>query len=78
MKQIDKIKDELKKPLDSKAQRELRRSAEDMTMGGADVILSTLSSSLSREMDKYFVKGVGNGRSAGAMRPITVCIMGRV
>ena len=26
-------------------------------------------------MDKYFVQGVGTGRSAGAMRPITVCIM---
>jgi hypothetical protein len=52
MKQIDKIKDELKKPVDSKAQRELRTSAEDWTMVGADVILSTLSTSLSREMDK--------------------------
>ena len=55
MKQIDKIKEDLKKPLGSKAQRELRKSAEDRTMTGADVILSTLSSSLSREMDKYLV-----------------------
>ena len=75
MKQINKIKDELKKPIDSKAQRDLRKSAEDRTMAGADVILSTLSSSLSREIDQYFVQGVGTGRSAGAMRPITVCIM---
>jgi len=75
MQQIEKIKAELKKPLDSKAQRELRRSAEDRTMAGADVILATLSSSLSREMDKYFVQGVGTVRSAGAMRPISVCIM---
>eukprot|EP00092_Neocalanus_flemingeri_P033322 GFUD01036237.1.p1 GENE.GFUD01036237.1~~GFUD01036237.1.p1 ORF type:complete len:1656 (+),score=684.01 GFUD01036237.1:182-4969(+) len=75
MQQIEKIKAELKKPLDSKAQRDLRRSAEDRTMAGADVILSTLSSSLSREMDKYLVQGVGTGRSAGAMRPVSVCIM---
>ena len=44
-------------------------------MAGADMILSTLSSSLSREMDKYLVQGVGTGRPTGAMRPITVCIM---
>ena len=62
MKQIDKIKEDLKKPLGSKAQRELRKSAEDRTMAGADVILSTLSSSLIREMDKYLVQGVGTGR----------------
>ena len=44
-------------------------------MAGADVILSTFSFSLSKEMDKYFVQGVGMGSPAGAMRPITVCIM---
>ena len=44
-------------------------------MADADVILSTLSSSLNREMDAYFVKGVGTSRTVGSIRPISVCIM---
>jgi len=75
MQQIEKIKEELKKPLDSKAERNLRKNAEDTTMADADVILSTLSSSLNREMDAYFVKGVGTSRTVGSIRPISVCIM---
>ena len=73
--QIEKIKEELKKPLDSKSERNLRKNAEDMTMADADVILSTLSSSLSWEMEKYFVKGVGTARTVGSIRPISICIM---
>ena len=47
----------MNKPLGYAEQRDLRRKAEDATMAGADIILSTLSSSLNREMEKYFVQG---------------------
>ena len=54
---IKKIKTEMNKPLGYAELRDLRRKAEDATMAGADIILSTLSSSLNREMEKYFVQG---------------------
>ena len=69
MQEINKIKEELKRPLESKEERELRKNAEDTTMAEADVIFTTLSSSLSKEMEKYFLQGVGT------IRPISVCIM---
>ena len=54
---IKKIKTEMNKPLGYAELRDLRRKAEDAPMAGADIILSTLSSSLNREMEKYFVQG---------------------
>ena len=54
---IKRIKAEMAKPLGSKEIRDMKRRAEDQVMAGADIILTTLSSSLNREMDKYFVQG---------------------
>ena len=58
--QIKKIKNEMNKPLENKDIREMKRKAEDQTIAGADIILSTMSSSVGREMEKYFVQGKGN------------------
>jgi len=73
--QIDKIKAELRKPLDTRSRKELERVAADRTMASADIILATLSSSLSGQMERYFVQGVGTCKEAGSLRPISVCIM---
>ena len=54
---IRKLKDEINKPLQPKEIREMRREAEDKTIAGADIILSTMSSSVGREMERYFVQG---------------------
>ena len=58
--QIKKIKNEMNKPLENKDIREMKRKAEDQTIAGADIILSTMSSSVGREMEKYFVQGKEN------------------
>merc|ERR1719429_748238 len=58
MNQIKKLKAEIKKPLGPKERRELRRKAEDSTLAEADIILSTMSSCVVREMDRFFVQGV--------------------
>ena len=55
--QIKKRKNEMNKPLENKDVREMKRKAEDQTLAGADIILSTMSSSVGREMEKYFVQG---------------------
>jgi len=73
--QIEKIKTELRKPLDTRSRKDLERLAAEKTMAEADIILSTLSSSTSAQMEKYFVHGVGTSKSVGNMRPISVCIM---
>ena len=57
MNQIKKLKAEIKKPLGPKERRELRRKAEDSTLAEADIILSTMSSCVVREMDRFFVQG---------------------
>ena len=72
---IKKIKAEMNKPLGANEQRNLKRKAEDATMAGADIILSTLSSSLNRKMEKYFVQGYTGERTMEAARKINICIM---
>merc|ERR1719430_705466 len=47
--QIRKIDVQLKTPLDPRTLRDMRLNAEEKVMAGADVLLSTLSSSCSRE-----------------------------
>ena len=49
---IKKLKAAMDKPLSGRAERELRREVEDRTMAGADVILTTLASSQSRDMTR--------------------------
>ena len=49
---IKKLKAAMDKPLSRRAERELRREVEDRTMAGADVILTTLASSQSRDMTR--------------------------
>merc|ERR1712142_734120 len=44
-------------------------------MASADIILSTLSSALGGQMERYFVQGHGTCKGAGTLRPISVCIM---
>jgi len=73
--QIEKIKAEIRKPLDMKTRKELERVAAERTLAGADIILATLSSSLSAQMEKYFIQGVGTSKGVGSLRPISVCIM---
>jgi len=75
MQQVEKIQAELKKPLDGRSKKDLERIASDKAMASADIILATLSSSLSGQMEKYFVQGVGTCKEAGPLRPISVCIM---
>merc|ERR1719153_917131 len=73
--QVEKIQAELKKPLDGRSKKDLERIATDKVMASADIILATLSSSLSGQMEKYFVQGIGTCKEAGPLRPISVCIM---
>lgn len=73
--QIDKIKTERRKPLDTRSRKDLERLAAEKTMAEADIILATLSSSTSGQMEKYFVHGVGTSKCVGNLRPISVCIM---
>lgn len=63
------------KPLDGKECKEMRRRAEDMTMAGADIILTTLSSSVSREVEKNLIQGITSVKSMEALRKVSVCIM---
>jgi len=75
MQQIEKIKAELRKPLDTRSRKDLERVAVDKAMSSANIILATLSSSLGGQMEKYFVQGVGTCKEAGYLKPINVCIM---
>ena len=74
--QVRKIEAQLKQPLDHRAQRDMRRSAVERVMVGADVLLSTLSSCLGGEVERFLVhQSQGTSRGAGSMRPVSVCIM---
>ena len=50
--------------------------AVERTLAEADVILTTLSSSLTSPLERYLVQGQGLGtsKSVGYMRPVSVCI----
>jgi len=73
--QIEKINNELRKPLGGKVQKDIDRIAIEKSLAEADVILTTLSSSLTSYMEKYLVDGVGTSKSVGPLRPVSVCIM---
>ena len=77
MHQIDKIRAEMRKPLNNKGRKDTERVAVERTLAEADVILTTLSSSLTFPMERYLVQGQGLGtsKSVGYMRPVSVCIM---
>ena len=66
--QLQNLKLEMKKPLKSKEEREMRRRAEHKILIGADVVLSTMSSA--EEVEKSYCK-VQNTDT----RRISVCIM---
>ena len=51
------MKTEMSKPINSKLKKQMTREAEDRTLAGADIILSTMSSSVVREMDRFFIQG---------------------
>ena len=54
---IKRMKTEMSKPINSKLKKQMTREAEDRTLAGADIILSTMSSSVVREMDRFFIQG---------------------
>ena len=66
--QIKKLKSELKKPLDSNYERELRRKEENRILIEADVILTTLSSA--EQVETYYMRVQNTD-----IRRISVCIM---
>merc|ERR1712025_1114382 len=55
---IKRLKNEISRPLSSKVKKQITRDAEDKTLAGADIILSTMSSSIGKEIDRFFVQGV--------------------
>lgn len=67
-KQIQNLKSEMKKPLNSKEERELRRKAEHKVLIEADVILTTMSSAQTVETSYCKVQ-------TADPRKISVCIM---
>ena len=76
--QVNKIKAQLKNPqVDPRSQLQMRKQAEEKVMAGADVLLSTLSSSTSREVERLLMPGsrAGTSRQTGLLRPVSVCIM---
>ena len=76
--QLNKIKAQLKNPqVDPRAQSQMRKTAEEKTIAGADILLSTLSSSTSREVERLLMPGrqAGTSRQVGLLRPVSVCIM---
>ena len=76
--QVNKIKAQLKNPqVDPRGQIQMRKHAEEKVMAGADVLLSTLSSSTSREVERLLMPGslAGTSRQTGFLRPVSVCIM---
>ena len=54
---IKRLKNEMSRPLNSKEKKQMTRDAEDKTLAGADIILSTMSSSVGREVERFFVQG---------------------
>jgi len=68
--QIKKIKKTMAEPLDFKVRRQIEANAKQQIMGGADVILTTLSSSTNGLMERYFLNDTTRGH-----RPFSVCIM---
>ena len=54
---IKRLKSEMSRPLSTKEKKQMTRDAEDKTLAGADIILSTMSSSVGREIDRFFVQG---------------------
>ena len=78
IRQVNKIKAQLKNPqVDPRNQHQMRKLAEEKVMAGADVLLSTLSSSTSREVERLLMPGrqAGTSRQTGLIRPVSVCIM---
>ena len=73
--QVDKLRAEMKKPLNHKSRKDVERIAVERTLAEADVILTTLSSSLTSHMEKYLVHGLGTSKAVGPLRPVSVCIM---
>ena len=60
----------------NKIKEEMRKKAEEKVMAGADILLSTLSSSTSREVERLLVPGslAGTSRHTGLLRPVQVCV----
>ena len=76
--QVNKIKGQLKNPqVDPRTQSQMRRLAEEKVMAGADILLSTLSSSTSREVERLLMPGslAGTSRQTGLLRPVQVCMV---
>ena len=73
--QVNKIKAQLKNPqVDPRSQIQMRKQAEEKVMAGADILLSTLSSSTSREVERLLMPGslAGTSRQTGLLRPVQV------
>ena len=73
--QVERLSNEMKKPLNPKSRKDIERIAVEKTLAGAEVILTTLSSSNFGPLEKYLVEKVGTSKSVGAMKPVSVCIM---
>jgi len=73
--QINRLSNEMKKPLNPKSVKSINRLAVEKTLSEADVILTTLSSSRFGPLEKYLVEGAGCSKAAGIMRAFSVCIM---
>ena len=54
---IRRLKNEISRPLSTKVKKQMTRDAEDKTLAGADIILSTMSSSVGKEIDRFFIQG---------------------
>jgi len=75
MKEKDRIRSCLNKPLDRKQRHLIEQNATKRLMCDVDIVLTTLSSSLNQVMDNYFVKENGTSRDKDKFRDISVCIM---
>ena len=76
--QVNKIKGQLKNPqVDPRTLSQMRKQAEEKVMAGADILLSTLSSSTSREVERLLMPGslAGTSRQTGLLRPVQVCMV---
>lgn len=76
MRERDKIRESLNRPLERRQRQELAASAELRVMAGVDVILSTLSSCSNQAMENYFLHSETLPRAVQEhFRGISICIM---
>lgn len=75
MREKDRIRSCLNKPLDRKQRQTIEWNATQRLMCEVDIVLATLSSSTNQVMDNYFIKEAGIQRDKERFRDFSVCII---